>query len=681
MKMNLKTKSTLFISSSVLMVTVVGLVFSYIWIRHLLYELISRDQVVMASHLADMLSDRLDANAEWLQALASSNEIISLQKQNSNKISEQESEKLFTALKLFEPDPDVFGGTRVLSIVVLNRNGNVLAGNGGEEDHVDVNFSRFKMENDYYISKELQYDRSDMKYKLEFALPSFDSNGVLTGACLIGVTAGGIVGPIGKFHMGSLGYVDLISPSGELVYSSRGNDAAYVRLPADVMSRILSASEKWLIEKSPHKKNEEVFLAFAPITSSVLARSNLSWILVIEDDARKLFSPLVGFSIRALIISVLMVLLGVILGRRFGRKLSKPLEDLTDVMREITNGKYDRCIFLKTGDEFEGLASAFNEMCERVTSQNEETESLMQELTFSKNRLQDYSDELEENVKARTVELEQAMKELGDSREVVLSVLKDTNETKKKLEDALLDLQRKEEELIQAGKLAGIGEMAAGIAHEINNPLAGILGYTQLQLERDNIDEELKLDLKNIELEVKRCVVIIERLLDFARPKPIEMKQISVNDIVEKALLIVSYSITREDVSIRKNLGLNLPMVLGDAQSLQQVFMNMVINAFNAITKKGNIIVETFTGTSDGKTFVCISFTDTGAGIPKENLSRIFEPFFSTSYKTGKKGAGLGLSVSHSIILQHGGRIEVQSEVGLGTNFRVILPAIQELEV
>ncbi len=302
--------------------------------------------------------------------------------------------------------------------------------------------------------------------------------------------------------------------------------------------------------------------------------------------------------------------------------------------------------------------------------------ALIDDLKRSKKKMEEYSHTLEEGVRQRTGELMNTIEELRNSRRVLISVLEDSDEARKKLEIALKEVREKDSQLLHAEKLSGIGVMAAGVAHEINNPLVSILGYSQLMMMRKDIDASMRQDLQNIERESKRCVGIIENLLNFARPAKPRMARIQVGDVLETTLQMVEYSVRRQQVEIIRKFDPSLPSIHGDEHQLQQVFLNMILNAANAMTSGGSLTIKT--ERLPGKGMIAILFSDTGHGISEGAKERIFEPFFTTAYEKGRKGTGLGLSISHSIITSHGGEISFESIVGQGTTFQILLPIAKE---
>lgn len=225
--------------------------------------------------------------------------------------------------------------------------------------------------------------------------------------------------------------------------------------------------------------------------------------------------------------------------------------------------------------------------------------------------------------------------------------------------------------LIQAEKLASMGQLSASIAHEINNPLSGVLIYTNLlskKIAKGDLDKEVLLNyLSKIDFELIRSTHLIGSLLAFARQSEPIMEKVDVNKILIRALDITIPAGSRNEIKVEKELHA-LPEVTADSDQLQQVFINLIMNAVQAMPEGGNITFLTFVENSQVK--ICVK--DTGCGIPPENMGKIFTPFFST--KKDVKGVGLGLPVSYGIMQRHHGKIEIESKVGEGSSFTVCLP-------
>ena len=237
-------------------------------------------------------------------------------------------------------------------------------------------------------------------------------------------------------------------------------------------------------------------------------------------------------------------------------------------------------------------------------------------------------------------------------------------------------LQETHLQLVSSEKMASLGKLAAGIAHEINNPLGGILIYSSLMMEALPEEDPRRGDLVRIVQEAGRCKEIVKSLLEFARQTEPKKEPTDVNRAISDGLFFLVNQALFHNIRIVKKLDSFLPFVRGNASQLKQVFMNIIVNAAEAMHGNGALTITT-SCSSDRKT-VFVEFADTGEGIPAENLTRIFDPFFTT--KEVGKGTGLGLATSYGIIEDHGGKIGVESQVGEGTAFTIELPVHQETQ-
>ena len=310
------------------------------------------------------------------------------------------------------------------------------------------------------------------------------------------------------------------------------------------------------------------------------------------------------------------------LGLFVHRLIYVPLRDLEGGAKRLASGNLDEKIPVRNGDEFGRLAHAFNSMTDA--------------LRHSQTELRDWGNTLEQKVAERTRALHVA-----------------------------------QAEALRGEKLASVGLLAAGIAHELNNPLTGVLTFSSLLRKKMPEGSQDAEDLDLVIRETKRCAAIIRRLLDFAREKAPEKKFADINRLVEDTARIVERPAHLRDIGITMDLDPALPLAWVDADLVKQVIMNMLVNAQHAIEEKGSITVRT-RARAGAVPAVEIAIIDTGCGIAPANLTRIFDPFFTT--KGVGKGTGLGLSVSHGIVTAHGGSIDVKSEVGSGTTFTVRLP-------
>jgi len=232
------------------------------------------------------------------------------------------------------------------------------------------------------------------------------------------------------------------------------------------------------------------------------------------------------------------------------------------------------------------------------------------------------------------------------------------------------ELQSSQRQLVTAEKLASIGKLAASIAHEINNPLTGILTFAEDLVDEAEPEDPRLSDYKVIQREAIRCREIVRQLLDFSRQDRPNLQSVDMNEILNHTIAFVSKQAIFRNIEIKTELQGNLPPVTTDPTQLEQVVLGILVNASEAMPEGGKIFITS--AASAGSNEVAVSIRDTGPGIPEENLQRIFEPFFSTK---GGSALGIGLAVSWNIINQHGGRLEVESEPGKGVTFRIVMPA------
>lgn len=313
------------------------------------------------------------------------------------------------------------------------------------------------------------------------------------------------------------------------------------------------------------------------------------------------------------------------------RFVTRPLGLLEEGMKNIAKGNLDHRIELKTRDEMGLLAETFN--------------SMAQELKESRHKLEEWTKCLEEEVEKKTIEIKKA-----------------------------------QEQLMNAEKLASLGRMAAGFAHELNSPLTGIITFAHLMMKRlPEHDRENREDLQVIIDQAERCSRIIKGLLGFSRKAGYEKTLTDINNLIERTVAMVQNQARFHNIEFKLNLDRNLPNIMVDAHQMEQVFLNLLINAADAMNERGTITIASRLIKGEGEPFkkqIELEFTDTGPGIPEEYLSKIFEPFFTT--KPPGKGTGLGLSVSYGIIKRHGGTIFVKSSPGKGASFFIRLPLREE---
>ncbi|NVN99398.1 MAG: cache domain-containing protein [Geobacteraceae bacterium] len=395
------------------------------------------------------------------------------------------------------------------------------------------------------------------------------------------------------------------------------------RISEEVYRRVVLMNEKWI--DRAFVVNDWYFSAYEPISSLEGAPLGAFYVGMLEKPYTRL-----KFNIILLISSVLLIsgLMGTVVARAAASRLAYPIKELESFARNLAAGRRGERIEKVSDDEIGDLADAFNRMSAALTEK--ETEIL--ELNRS----------LEVKVHIRTAELEEKSRLLVEAKE----------------------------DLSKAERLAAIGELAAGVAHEINNPLSIIRGNSEL-LQMDLPPDSSSLEEVDI---ISRAVGRIERivanLLKFARRENKRIGRVEIASMLEEILSQVGHQVPLEGITIERCLDQNVE-IEGDSDQLHQVFTNLVLNAVQSMPEGGLLTVSDCSAADDGGCEVIVS--DTGTGISAENLEKIFNPFFTTR----SQGTGLGLSVSYGIVKDHDGEITVESRQGVGTSFKVKLPLSQ----
>jgi len=402
----------------------------------------------------------------------------------------------------------------------------------------------------------------------------------------------------------------------------------------------------------------EKLILYAPLWVQGRTAGGVQMDLAIGDVMTQLLNSQRVILLSIILDAVILVVFGSFL---LSRVLVKPLRGLVQLTQKISEGDFNETIEVSSTNEIGQLIASFNRMIERLKANREE--------------LEDYV---------------------------------------RSLEVANKQLKQAQEELIRTEKLASIGRFAAGVAHEVGNPLGAILGYTSM-LEKGQIEPgESKDYLQRIEKEIQRINRIVRELLDFSRPSRGEIRQVEVNKLLENTLSLLSYQKSFRNIETQLNLHPDLPRVMGDESQLSQVFLNMMLNAVDAMPEGGVLRIQTepyvvedvfgdqfqrhfaprrrgdpvesdyfrlrkpdplsaiLAKFSKGDRLAKIRISDTGTGIRKEDLEKIFDPFFTT--KPPDKGTGLGLSICLRIVESAGGVIRVESEAGQGSTFEIYLP-------
>jgi len=316
---------------------------------------------------------------------------------------------------------------------------------------------------------------------------------------------------------------------------------------------------------------------------------------------------------------LLLLFIGVLITLMTQRLVDLPVQRLVRHTAQVSAGNMDARIPITSADELGDLAEAINDMTGNLGKAQEE--------------LKEWADSLEHKVEERSQEIKLMQTQLNRSE-----------------------------------KLASLGNLVAGIAHEINNPLSGILLYASIVDSDKRLDPLLKPDLERVIAECRRCAEIVKQLLEFSREALPHKEPVSLNNLLDKVISLLQHQPSFHDISVERSYDPDLGLVAVDFNQMQQVFVNLFINASHAMPKGGRIGITTSQPNNGG--FACVEIEDSGCGIPEEDLQRIFDPFFTTK----AEGTGLGLSISYGFVENNAGKIEVKSTVGVGTTFTILLP-------
>lgn len=441
-------------------------------------------------------------------------------------------------------------------------------------------------------------------------------------------------------------YVYLYDMDGKIISDGTEETTLLHKVLTDETSKKAVASEKFLLQRRGdildasmpiYIENEKlggvrIGFSLEKIKADILRQKKA----VVSITEKNIKSTLVA----SMVISGILILLGIIFALKIAQMLVQPILKLISVTRKVGKGDLTAKVDIKSGDELEEMANSFNQMTEDLYNLHREEKEMARRIAVAEE-------------KARYT-----------------AILEEKNQ---QLETAYRELKSTQSQLIQSEKMATVGTLAGGMAHEINTPLGTILTNTEMLL-REAKNKEQGASLKLIEEATKRCRDIVQLLLKYSRQAPVEFQPVEVNKVIEDTCSLLEYQFAKDGITINKKYGI-APKIEGNANELEQVITNLILNSKDAIIrtynekrKEGNIQIKTY---QKGNSLF-IEIHDDGCGIPKKDIDRIFDPFFTT--KDIGKGTGLGLSVSQRIIERHNGEIKVESEPGQGTTVRIELP-------
>lgn len=395
-----------------------------------------------------------------------------------------------------------------------------------------------------------------------------------------------------------------------------GSRAIGTRVSREVYEAVVEQGKKWVAEA--FVVNDWYITAYEPIYDIQNKIIGILYVGILKRPFTHLLWNTILIFLGTALLGILIV---VYVSIRAARHISDPLMRIAKVARKISEGDYNYRVEIDREDEIGYLAKTLNQMTDKLLSAQES--------------LKNWNKELE-----------------------------------RKVREATNEVKRMERQLCQSEKLASLGKLAAGVAHEINNPLTGVLTIASLMLEDIPENDPRREDLETVVRETMRCRKIVRGLLDFARQSPPERKPANINQLIENTLQLLQNQIALNRIFVRKELAKDIPEIWVDVDQIQQVLVNITLNAIEAIGEKGKGGELTIRSYPYNNGFIAVDITDTGVGIPMEDIKHLFDPFYTTK----KSGTGLGLAISYGIVQRHGGQIKVHSHLGKGTTFTVILP-------
>ncbi len=468
--------------------------------------------------------------------------------------------------------------------------------------------------------------------------PTFEGKGAASVLICVPVSPGEAGGFEGEFYA-SFSFEHIVSPRAEdereivaFLLTNADKRYLYILSPPEMTSPGPIAFRTGGAELSPEKSGRfslkldrldvNALAGFAPVRSSdspgFAEYVGKQWYVIQATPQGFVMGPVNALFMQSLVFALALLTLVSLVGLGVTRQILRPIHMLQEGVQEIGQGNLEHRIDVRSGDEIEALAFEFNRMAERMQR-------------------------TQEQLQRRGKELEQRVNQL----------------------------RRLQAQLMQSERMAATGELAAQIAHEINNPLGIIKNYVgiakMLMPEEDPNRENLKI----VDQEINRTAGIVRRLLKFAKPGSEDIQNVQINQVLEELLALLRGQLFRSKIEISADLAENLPEVSTSTDQMRQVFLNLIKNAEDAMADGGTLSVRT----RYRKGRVEVEIADTGCGIPAGDVENIFEPFFTTK---GVKGTGLGLSVSYGIVKNYSGEINVESEPGVGTTFRIQLPVVSD---
>lgn len=430
------------------------------------------------------------------------------------------------------------------------------------------------------------------------------------------------------------------------VLDSSGQRAIGTQVSKEVYKRVIVDHQKWT--DRAFVVNNWYISAYEPIYNSMNEAIGILYVGMLE-------KPFIDFRNHVIAVLVLILALGCFLTFLVvffcARNFSKRIMGMEDGLQQVAEGRLETVVPVTGNDEIGHLENHLNQMIKAMRCRDASIDQLHKEL--------------EDKVAQRTFELEKRNQELTEMKHHLLEMMEDKKSINFRLEESLTHLQQAQQQLIRSGKLAALGSLVAGVAHEINNPINIISGNLELLEMDQEIRHRFSTEIEIITYQADRIKKIIGNMLGFSRVRQAPLQEIDINDLIDRVITPLQPQL--ESLKVKVIINLDTPVrIISDEDSLIQILNNLIINSIQAMPKGGQLEISTEITKDSHK----IIITDTGCGMTSEQVENMFNPFYST--KTD--GTGLGLSISYELVRTLGGDIDVNSTINEGTTITIILP-------
>lgn len=666
----IKRKLTLIIAVSVAIITITGAILTYFAGSTVLMRILGREYSQIANTLNKYAVSTLRGEIEdamsyatrplWKDIVIESSSRYKGMSAESIRLKLIEVDKKWITAKPGDPilkerlDNRVSVGmgdilkarTKISEIFITDRYGGVVASSNKTSDFYQADEEWWQKaynggKGSTYVS-DIEFDESSKSWVISIAVPMFGPDGEIVGICKDSVGIEKLFGDLTDFRLGNTGHAALVDNKGTVIF----HHGVYIMtsdvIPEKILRKILDMKNSYLVMKNSLLHSGETFVAFNEVKPPYLSDRGVSWIVLVVQDMSEVSAPIKSFIIQIAIISVLMMILIIPVGSFFGKIVADPIHELHLATEKVMAGDWDYKIDVRTGDEIEQFAATFKDMIANIKSKQAE--------------LQSFSKGLEVKVEERT-------KELSVAREAALNILEDLQISKETLE-------RTNKELLKLDELKS--EFISTVSHELRTPLSIIKEGISLVLDKipGEINEKQFKILDISKYNIDRLARIIDNLLDISKIEAgkVELRRslINISEVVKRAASSFEPRISEKGLKMNLDVDDVAGSVWADTDKITQVLTNLIGNAVK-FTSSGAIDISC---KDKGDQVVC-SVSDTGVGISKEDMPKVFSKFqqFGRTSGAGDKGTGLGLSIAKSIVDMHDGVIWVESEPGKGSKF------------